>query len=190
MSYDNLFASQEESLRKAMSERSRRELELHELESEAQRVRKLIGVLDDLIGQGRANLERLQADAIARSQRTLGVSDAELEAALARDAAVNRGPGPAPNNVHHLPGANLPYEAADSRFVDRTIPQATAMILRENGGALHVNDIYEKLKSGGFAFTGHNPTISIAVSLNRNRRFRKTAPGTFDLAMRDVAQAR
>ena len=106
MSYDNLFASQEESLRKAMSERSRRELELSELESEAQRVRKLIGVLDDLIGQGRANLERLQADAIARSQSTLGVSDAELEAAIARDAAANRGSGAAANNVHHLPGAN------------------------------------------------------------------------------------
>lgn len=189
MSYDNLFASQEESLRKAMSERSRRELELNELESEAQRVRKLIGVLDDLIGQGRANLERLQADAIARSQSTLGVSDAELEAALARDAAAARAGHP-PNNLHHMPGANLPFEAADSRFADRTIPQATAMILREHGGALHVNDIYEKLKSGGFTFTGHNPTISIAVSLNRNRRFRKTAPGTFDLAMRDVASVR
>ncbi|MEO7507276.1 MAG: hypothetical protein ABIZ95_08585, partial [Pyrinomonadaceae bacterium] len=108
MSYDNLFASQEESLRKAMSERSRRELELNELESEAQRVRKLIGVLDDLIGQGRANLERLQADAIARSQSTLGVSDAELEAAIARDAAAARAGNP-PNNVHHMPGANLPY---------------------------------------------------------------------------------
>ena len=42
---------------------------------------------------------------------------------------------------------------------------------------------------GGFQFTGQNPTISIAVSLNRNNRFRKVAPGTFDLVIRDAAQA-
>ena len=30
---------------------------------------------------------------------------------------------------------------------------------------------------------GDSPTISIAVSLNRNTRFRKVAPGTFDLVM-------
>ena len=45
------------------------------------------------------------------------------------------------------------------------------------------------LLEGGFQFTGQNPTISIAVSLNRNRRFRKVAPGTFDLTIRDAAQA-
>ncbi|HEY0385588.1 MAG TPA: hypothetical protein VGC64_06230, partial [Pyrinomonadaceae bacterium] len=54
---------------------------------------------------------------------------------------------------------------------------------------LHVNEIYNRLLEGGFIFTGHNPTISIAVSLNRNPRFRKVAPGTFDLVMRDASQA-
>jgi len=38
-------------------------------------------------------------------------------------------------------------------------------------------------------FTGNNPTISIAVSLNRNKRFRKVAPGTFDLVMREASKA-
>jgi hypothetical protein len=42
---------------------------------------------------------------------------------------------------------------------------------------------------GGFVFNGNNPTISIAVSLNRNRRFNKVAPGTFDLVIRDATQA-
>jgi hypothetical protein len=45
------------------------------------------------------------------------------------------------------------------------------------------------LVAGGMEFKGENPTISIAVSLNRNRRFRKVAPGTFDLVMRDASQA-
>jgi len=36
---------------------------------------------------------------------------------------------------------------------------------------------------------GQNPTISVAVSLNRNGRFRKVAPGTFDLVMRDAKKA-
>ena len=62
-------------------------------------------------------------------------------------------------------------------------------IASEAGVPLHVNEIYNRLKEGGFQFTGQHPTISIAVSLNRNRRFRKVAPGTFDLMLRDAAQA-
>ena len=73
--------------------------------------------------------------------------------------------------------------------MDRTIPQAVTLLLREEGAALHVNEIYNRLLEGGFKFTGQNPTISVAVSLNRNSRFRKVAPGTFDLVMRDASKA-
>ena len=62
------------------------------------------------------------------------------------------------------------------------------MLLRESGNPLHVNELYNLLVAGGFVFKGNNPTISIAVSLNRNRRFNKVAPGTFDLKMRDASQ--
>lgn len=79
-------------------------------------------------------------------------------------------------------------EARSDRFLDRTIPQAAALLLRESGAPLHVNELYNQLLEGGFQFNGQNPTISIAVSLNRNRRFRKVAPGTFDLTIRDAAQ--
>jgi hypothetical protein len=79
-------------------------------------------------------------------------------------------------------------EAQSERFLDRTIPQAAALLLRESGAPLHVNELYNQLLEGGFQFNGQNPTISIAVSLNRNRRFRKVAPGTFDLTIRDAAQ--
>jgi hypothetical protein len=90
---------------------------------------------------------------------------------------------------HHIPPVRPEVEVTSDRFLDRTIPQATTMILREAGEPLHVNEIYTRLLEGGFNFTGHNPTISIAVSLNRNGRFRKVAPGTFDLVMRDASQA-
>lgn len=79
-------------------------------------------------------------------------------------------------------------EPTSERFLDRTIPQATALLLKESSIPLHVNEIYNRLLEGGFQFSGNNPTISIAVSLNRNRRFRKVAPGTFELNIRDVAQ--
>ena len=52
-----------------------------------------------------------------------------------------------------------------------------------NGGGQTVNEW------DGMEFKGNNPTISVAVSLNRNRRFRKVGPGTFDLVMREASQA-
>ena len=62
------------------------------------------------------------------------------------------------------------------------------MLLRESDMPLHVNELYNLLVAGGFKFNGNNPTISIAVSLNRNRRFTKVAPGTFDLVMREASK--
>ena len=88
-----------------------------------------------------------------------------------------------------IPIVRSNVEAISDRFMDRTIPQAVTMLLREEGAPLHVNEIYNRLLEGGFKFTGANPTISIAVSLNRNGRFRKSAPGTFDLMMRDASKA-
>jgi hypothetical protein len=89
----------------------------------------------------------------------------------------------------NLPSITQRIEPISQRFSDRTITQACTLLLRESGEALHVNELYNFLVAGGFEFKGNNPTISIAVSLNRNRRFRKVAPGTFDLVMRDASQA-
>lgn len=86
-----------------------------------------------------------------------------------------------------IPTVRDNVEVLSDRFMDRTIPQAVTLLLREEGGPLHVNEIYNRLLEGGFRFTGQNPTISVAVSLNRNTRFRKVAPGTFDLVMRDAS---
>lgn len=96
------------------------------------------------------------------------------------------------NNNNHsrsIPNIAPNLEPISNRFSDRTITQACKLLLLEAGKPLHVNELYNFLVSGGFEFKGNNPTISIAVSLNRNRRFRKVAPGTFDLVMREASQA-
>ena len=100
------------------------------------------------------------------------------------------------NNLNHqaqqhrsVPNIAPNLEPISDRFADRTITQACKLLLVEAGKPLHVNELYNFLVAGGFEFKGNNPTISIAVSLNRNRRFRKVAPGTFDLVMREASQA-
>ncbi len=92
------------------------------------------------------------------------------------------------NNSRNIPSIAPHIEPVSHRFTDRTITQACTLLLREYQRPLHVNEIYNLLVSGGMEFTGNNPTISIAVSLNRNIKFRKVAPGTFDLILRDASQ--
>jgi hypothetical protein len=91
------------------------------------------------------------------------------------------------NNPRNIPTVNSRIEPLSQRFSDRTITQACTLLLRESGSPMHVNELYNMLRSGGMQFSGNNPTISIAVSLNRNRRFKKVAPGTFDLVVRDAS---
>ncbi|MEO7672463.1 MAG: hypothetical protein ABIU09_00120 [Pyrinomonadaceae bacterium] len=85
--------------------------------------------------------------------------------------------------------ARTSMEPLSNRFSDRTITQACTLLLREAGVPLHVNELYNLLVAGGMEFKGNNPTISVAVSLNRNRRFVKVGPGTFDLMMREASQS-
>jgi hypothetical protein len=157
---------------------------LRELETEADTVRAELAEMDLLTSQTEAAIYRL----ISSVMGTAGLpSDAELEAAMRQSST-------APPRAHipverrqQIPTVRNNVEALSDRFMDRTIPQAVTLLLREEGGALHVNEIYNRLLEGGFKFTGQNPTISVAVSLNRNSRFRKVAPGTFDLVMRDAS---
>ena len=92
------------------------------------------------------------------------------------------------NNQRNIPSIAPNIEPVSHRFKERTITQACTLLLREYQRPLHVNELYNMLVAGGMEFKGENPTISIAVSLNRNRRFRKVAPGTFDLIIRDASQ--
>jgi hypothetical protein len=196
---ENLLSTLEQGLRQSRATRSRLASRLADLEAEAERVRTELNEMDAIVSQTEAAMFRILSSTF-NVQSSAAPSDLEIEAALRRDSASNVRGGPPvapygggqpqhPHVRHDLPPIRTDIEPSSDRFFERTIPQATAVLLRESGGPLHVNEIYNRLLDGGFQFTGQNPTISIAVSLNRNRRFRKVAPGTFDLVIRDAAQA-
>ena len=192
---DNLLSRLEQSLRQSRAARMHLAARLRELEVEADAVRAELAEMDTLASQSEAAIYRLLSSVLASSNLSVGnpslgfPSDAELEAAMRPSAQQLRVPFGIEARRQEIPTLRPNTEALSDRFMDRTIPQAVTLLLREEGGALHVNEIYNRLLEGGFKFTGQNPTISIAVSLNRNTRFRKTAPGTFDLMMRDASKA-
>ncbi len=206
---ENLLATLENGLRQSRTTRSRLNARLADLEAEAERVRTELNEMDAIISQTEAAMFRILSSMFGAAQSASSTpSDAEIEFALRRDAASaarvaqqqtqQQQHSPyAPSQPsrqeqhfrHHIPQIRPDIEPKSDRFFERTIPHATAVLLRESGGPLHVNEIYNRMLEGGFQFTGQNPTISIAVSLNRNNRFRKVAPGTFDLTIRDAAQA-
>jgi hypothetical protein len=72
-------------------------------------------------------------------------------------------------------------QSSNIRFNDFRIPQAATVILREANSSLHVSEIYRRMAEGGFEFRGQHQLITLAVSLSRSKRFRKVAPGTFEL---------
>lgn len=191
---ENLLSRLEQSLRQSRAARMHLAARLRELEVEADAVRAELAEMDLLASQTEAAIYRLLSSVLSSSNLSPGFpSDAELEAAMRHPNPLgqqNRSVSPALDaRRQQIPTVRADIQAMSDRFLDRTIPQAVTLLLREEGGALHVNEIYNRLLEGGFKFTGQNPTISIAVSLNRNTRFRKVAPGTFDLMMRDASKA-
>jgi hypothetical protein len=192
---ENLLSRLERSLRQSRAARMHLAARLRELEVEADAVRAELAEMDTLASQSEAAIYRLLTSVLSsgnlsgNSFSTGLPSDAELEAAMHPTSAQPRSPFAVEARRPEIPTLRPNTEPMSDRFMDRTIPQAVTLLLREDGGPLHVNEIYNRLLEGGFRFTGQNPTISIAVSLNRNMRFRKTAPGTFDLMIRDASRA-
>jgi len=182
---ENLLSRLEQSLRQSRAARMHLAARLRELEAEADSVRAELAEMDTLASQTEAAIYRLLSSVLASGNINLGLpSDAELEAAMRQSQPRSQTPL---ERRPQIPTVRNNVEILSDRFMDRTIPQAVTLLLREEGGPLHVNELYNRLLEGGFKFTGQNPTISVAVSLNRNTRFRKVAPGTFDLVMRDAS---
>ena len=190
MANETLIAKLELNLRQSRAARTRLSARLAELEAEAEIIRGELVEMDTLAGQTEAAIFRLLSNVMTGPSTAVGTTSVgELEFELQRRLAQAELTQSASRPKHEVPAVRNDIQANSDRFYDRTIPQATTLILREAGGPLHVNEIYNRLIEGGFSFTGNNPTISIAVSLNRNTRFRKVAPGTFDLVIRDAAKA-
>lgn len=213
---ENLIATLEQSLRQTRNAQNRLLVRLREVESESERLRQEIEALENSAAQTEAAIYSLLAT-MRSGQHLWNTDTSKMQQRSEEDyepptemKRINR-PLPPPqnnnqnnssnnyrnnsntvsyiNNSRNVPSVSPHIEPISHRFTDRTITQACTLLLRESGKPLHVNELYNLLCVGGMEFKGNNPTISIAVSLNRNRRFRKVAPGTFDLVMRDASQA-
>lgn len=203
---ENLIATLEQSLQQTRSNQNRLMARLREVEDEARNLKKEIEALEKFATQTESNIDSLLVTMRAGSRIKMGNS-----IRLGDDYEETRSYIPAPRKPRATRGAreqgitgSVTYlsqtrggvprireaiEPISHRFSDRTITQACTLLLREAGKPLHVNELYNLLVAGGMEFKGNNPTISIAVSLHRNRRFRKVEPGTFDLVMREATQA-
>ena len=211
---ENLVATLEQSLRQTKNAQGRLLGRLREAEAEADNLRNEIDALENSAQKTKEAIDSILAS-MGSSNSSWKVSkkpqyeedDYELEKESRRHNQVNlrnqnssnnnkyrNNPVTYLNNSRNNNSRNVNsiasnYEPKSNRFVDRTITQACTLLLRDASSPLHVNELYNLLREGGFEFKGNNPTISIAVSLNRNRRFRKVAPGTFDLVMRDASSS-
>lgn len=208
------IAALEAWLNKTRDEQNQLVARLREAETEVEKLRGQITALDEIAQQAESMIDNLlvsMRDGIRttgpKARTNISIEDGphspplstkrlaeepKLFPATPRNPA-NLGTGNSGtvayiNNSRALSARNR-IEPISNRFADRTITQACTLLLREAGVPLHVNELYNLLVAGGMEFKGNNPTISVAVSLNRNRRFRKVGPGTFDLMMREAAQA-
>ncbi|MGH9947076.1 MAG: hypothetical protein ACRD6X_07760 [Pyrinomonadaceae bacterium] len=200
---ENLIATLEQSLRQTRNAQSRLMARLREVEYESERLREEIDALENSAAQTESAIDSLLVNLRSGTRRPMPKPRVqnEDETPISRPRAIRKPPpasdqSQSPYNSpvsYFSPNRGVPSRTANieplsHRFADRTITQACTLLLRESGTPLHVNELYNLLVSGGMQFKGKNPTISIAVSLNRNRRFRKVEPGTFDLIMRDASK--
>lgn len=183
---------------------------LREAENEVEKLRTQITALDEIAQQAESMIDNLlvsmrdgirgpggknkpQASALETPRTPPPANISRTEESKAYPAPIRHPSGGGTvaylSNSRPLTNRNTRIEPISNRFADRTITQACTLLLREAGVPLHVNELYNLLVAGGMEFKGNNPTISVAVSLNRNRRFRKVGPGTFDLMMREASQA-
>ena len=199
---ETLITTLEQSLDQTRNAQRRLTARLREAEGEVGNLRLEINALENSAAQTEKAIHSLLV--ATRGSRSLGHSFSMDDSIDLRDrSASERGRissthrnTPSDNTLNfptstsrNIPSINANFEPISSRFNDRTITQACTLILRESGGPLHVNELYNLLVAGGMKFKGNNPTISVAVSLSRNSRFRKVDPGTFDLVMREANKA-
>ena len=199
---ENLIATLEQSLRQTRNAQNRLMGRLREAEADVELLRLEINALENSAAQTEKAIDSLLvATRSGNRSMSLGNSlriDDDLDHPVTRSSSrqdASSGTFRRDNPVTYLPQSRtIPsihsnFEPVSNRFSDRTITQACTLLLREAGRPLHVNELYNLLVAGGMKFKGNNPTISIAVSLNRNRRFRKVDPGTFDIVIREAKQA-
>ena len=191
-------------LREARDARKRSESRLIDLESEAAMLRSQIASLDVVIEQTSGALKSAMFPGEYGSGATQPVFERPLaaskQATNTRYAVPPRRPTAPPPSSYYPNDPQVALELEDLeaieagtaahklnknsgniRFNDFRIPQAATIVLREAGAPLHVSEIYARMEEGGFEFRGQHQLITLAESLSRAKRFRKVAPGTFEL---------
>ncbi len=175
---DASLAALQRSINEHREAKRRIKIRLAEIEAEAESLRSQVSMHDTMIEHSEMMLRRMllpadslppaltqsQLDHLALQPRYEGSSlrnGAEIEAEVAK--------------------VRQDEKSSNVRFNDFRIPQAATIVLREAQGPLHVSEIYRRMSEGGFEFRGQHQLITLAVSLSRSKRFRKVAPGTFEL---------
>lgn len=161
---DTAIAALQRSLSENREAKRKIKTRLAELEAEAEMLRSQLATFNAVIEQTELALRRVlfPDDKASRFDLIeLRAAEAEIEAEVAKIERTEK--------------------ASNVRFNDFRIPQAATIVLREANKPLHVSEIYRRMADGGYEFRGQHQLITLAVSLSRSKRFRKVAPGTFEL---------
>lgn len=195
MMEDTALATLQRSLSEAREAKRKIQTRLIEIETEATTLRSQLSSFDIIIEQTEAALRRVLFPSDAHLSHPIPPSPSRptpshfidhsaMERMLAERALAER------FDAAVMQAADIDAEVAkiqqseksgNVRFNDFRIPQAATIVLREAHGPLHVSEIYRRMNDGGFEFRGQHQLITLAVSLSRSKRFRKVAPGTFEL---------
>lgn len=76
-----------------------------------------------------------------------------------------------------------------SKYAGLSVTQAVYTLLKEERKPMHAKNIYQRLLEGGIKIRGKTPVTSIAISLKRDRRFKKVAPNTFALVEESIYES-
>jgi hypothetical protein len=182
---DTALASLQRSLSEYREAKRKTKTRLAEIEAEAEMLRSQLATIEAIIEQTEIALRKVLFPSDYSSSRADSQND-NRSAAYDNDnrsAAYDIAPYRPSEAEIEAEVAKLQQneEAGNVRFNDFRIPQAATVILREASSALHVSEIYRRMAEGGFEFRGQHQLITLAVSLSRSKRFRKVAPGTFEL---------
>jgi len=171
------LASLQRSLSEYREAKRKTKTRLAEIEAEAEMLHSQLATIDAIIEQTETALRKvlfpadLQSDSRANSQNDRRSGAYEIEPYRPTEVEIEAEVAELQRNE----------QTSNVRFNDFRIPQAATVILREANSSLHVSEIYRRMAEGGFEFRGQHQLITLAVSLSRSKRFRKVAPGTFEL---------
>ena len=167
------LASLQRSLGEYRDAKRKTKTRLAEIEAEAEMLRSQLTTIDAIIEQTETALRKVlfPADYQADSRTDKRPVGYEIEPYRPSEVEIEA-------EVEKL---QRNEQSSNVRFNDFRIPQAATVILREANSSLHVSEIYRRMAEGGFEFRGQHQLITLAVSLSRSKRFRKVAPGTFEL---------